>query len=91
MEGRPGILGLEREEGLVHNMDKIAPYWKAVVAFIAPGVVSIASAVTESSAGGTSITSAEWITAVCAALIAAAAVYATPNKPQEPVNYGPPV
>lgn len=71
-------------------MDKIAPYWKAVVGFIAPGVVAIASAVTEASAGGTAITQAEWITAACATIITAAAVYATPNKPQEPVSYRPP-
>ena len=62
-------------------MERLAPYWKAVVGFFAPGAVSIAAAVTDASDGGTLITAAEWITAACAMVITAAAVYAVPNKP----------
>lgn len=60
-------------------IDKLSPYWKAVVAFITPGAVVLVSAVTEASAGGTVITSGEWITAVCAMLITAGGVYQIPN------------
>lgn len=60
-------------------MEAIAPYAKAVVAFIAPGAVVLTSAVTEASAGGTAVTSGEWITAACATVITAAGVYAIPN------------
>ena len=46
--------------GKGHAMiDKIAPYWKAIVAFVAPAAVTLTSAVTESSAGGTAITPGE--------------------------------
>lgn len=58
-----------------------APYFKAVVAFIAPGAVVLTSAVTDASAGGEFITSGEWVTAICATIITGAAVYAVPNKP----------
>ena len=60
--------------------NKLAPYWKAFVAFLAPGAVVLVSAVTASSAGGESVTSGEWVTALCATVITAAGVYATPNK-----------
>jgi hypothetical protein len=46
-------------------MNKLAPYFKAVVAFIAPGAVVLTSAVTEASAGGAAVTPGEWITAAC--------------------------
>ena len=62
-------------------MFTLAPYFKAVVAFIAPGAVVLTSAVTEASAGGEFITAGEWVTAVCATIITGAAVYAVPNKP----------
>jgi hypothetical protein len=61
-------------------MNKLAPYWKAVVAFLAPGAVVLTSAVTESSVGGENITTGEWVTAACATLITAAGVYAVPNR-----------
>jgi hypothetical protein len=57
----------------------IRPYWKAVVAFIAPSAVVLTSAVTEASAGGETITQGEWVTAVCAAFITSAAVYGKSN------------
>lgn len=61
-------------------MEHVAPYFKAVVAFVAPAAILITSAVTEASAGGEAITSGEWITAACATIITAAGVYAVPNK-----------
>jgi hypothetical protein len=62
-------------------VNALAPYFKAVVAFIAPGAVVLTSAVTEGSAGGVAVTPGELITAACATVITAAAVYATPNRP----------
>jgi hypothetical protein len=70
-------------------MDKIAPYWKAVLGFIAPGAVVIAGAVTEASVGGTAITSGEWILAACAAVITGAGVYAVPNAPRHSAGVPP--
>lgn len=61
-------------------MNRIAPYAKAVVGFIAPAAVVLTSAVQDSSTGGAAITTAEWVTAACACVITAAAVYATPNR-----------
>jgi len=62
-------------------MNSLAPYFKALVAFIAPGAVVLTSAVAEASAGGELITGGEWVTAICATIITGAAVYAVPNKP----------
>jgi hypothetical protein len=60
-------------------------YWKAIIAFLVPGAVVIGSAVTSGSDGGTSITSAEWVTAVVAMIITGGAVAAGPaNAPAEP-------
>jgi hypothetical protein len=61
-------------------MNKLAPYWKTVVGFIAPGAVLIGSAVTEASDGGSTITAAEWVTAVVACIVTSAAVYGVPNR-----------
>ena len=61
-------------------LDFIAPYWKAVVAFLAPAAVALTAAVQADSAGGDAITTAEWIAAVCACFITSAAVYAVPNR-----------
>lgn len=61
-------------------MDKIAPYWKAVMAFIAPAAVVVMASVTEASAGGVAITAGEWITALCTAIVTSAGVYAVPNQ-----------
>ena len=62
-------------------MEHVKPYAKAVLAFIVPGAVTIGTAVTDSSAGGTTITSAEWVTAIVACVVTAGAVYAVPNTP----------
>lgn len=62
-------------------MNALAPYAKAVVAFIAPGAVAIAAAVQPNSLGGEHITNGELVSAVCAMFITAYAVWQTPNKP----------
>lgn len=61
-------------------MEKVAPYWKAVVGFLAPGLLVIVSSVLEGSAGGEAITQAEWITAVATAFITSAGVYTVRNR-----------
>lgn len=67
-------------------LDKIAPYWKAVIGFIAPAATIIIASVLDSSAGGETITASEWITAAATAVITAAGVYAKANAPQ-PANH----
>ena len=62
-------------------LEKVRPYAKAVVAFIAPGAVLIGAAVTEGSPGGSAITGAEWVTAAVACVVTAAGVYGVPNRP----------
>ena len=57
----------------------LAPYAKAVVALLAPGLLIIAAVL---SAGRTP-TAAEWLTALGTSLATALAVYATPNRPTE--------
>ena len=63
-------------------IDKIAPYWKAVVGFITPGLVVIGSSLADSSEGGSRITTGEWITALIAMFSTSAAVYAARNRPK---------
>jgi len=63
-------------------LDKLAPYAKAVVGFIAPGASILIASVLPASDGGATITTAELITAVCTCVITAAGVYAIPNRPQ---------
>ena len=61
-------------------------YWKAILGFLVPGAVIIGSAVTSGSDGGTSITTAEWVTAVVAMIVTGGAVAAGPaNAPTTPV------
>jgi len=57
-------------------------YWKAIAGAITPGVVVIVGAVSSGSDGGTSITQAEWITAIAAVILTGGAVYAAPPRPQ---------
>lgn len=61
-------------------MTLIAPYWKAVVAFVAPGATILIAAVTAPSDGGTAITSAELVTALATCVVTAATVYKVPNR-----------
>jgi hypothetical protein len=63
-------------------MNRITPYWKALLGFIAPGAVLIGSAVTDGSQGGSSITTSEWVTAIVACVVTSAAVgFGPSNKP----------
>lgn len=61
-------------------MHKLAPYWKAVVAFVAPGAVVLTASVQDASAGGEAITAGEWVTAACACIITGAGVYGVRNR-----------
>jgi len=63
-------------------MNRIQPYMKAVVGFIAPGAVVLGASVTDASAGGAHITGAEWITAAVACIVTSAGVYRVENKPR---------
>jgi hypothetical protein len=65
-------------------------YWKAIIAFLVPGAVVIGSAVTSGSDGGTSITSAEWVTAVVAMIVTGGAVAAGPANAPEHTTPAPP-
>ena len=58
----------------------LAPYSKAVVAFIAPGAVLIGASVTDASPGGVHITAGEWVTAVVACIVTSAAVFSAPKN-----------
>jgi hypothetical protein len=60
-------------------MEYLRTIAKAIVGFIAPGAVVLTSAVQAGSDGGTAITAGEWVTALCAAIITGAGVYAYPN------------
>lgn len=62
-------------------MDKIAPYYKAVVGFVVPFLTTIGSSLLESSDGGTAITASEWITATVIALTTGGVVFGVENKP----------
>ena len=61
-------------------MKNIGRYAKAVVGFVAPGLIVIGSAVTNASDGGSQITTAEWVTALVACVATSAGVYAVKNK-----------
>jgi hypothetical protein len=61
-------------------LDRIAPYWKAVTAFISPGVVGLVAAVQDGSPGGSSITGPEWVGIAAACILTGGAVFAVPNK-----------
>ena len=61
-------------------MSRVAEVAKAVVGFVAPGAVVVGASVLEGSAGGTTITTGEWVTAAVACVVTAAGVWATPNR-----------
>lgn len=63
-------------------MTRIAPYWKAVLGFVAPGVVTLVGAVQDGSPGGSTVTGQEWVFVVATCVLTAAGVYAVPNKPR---------
>ena len=63
-------------------LDFVRPALKAVVAFLAPGVVALVAAVQDGSPGGSSVTGPEWIGIVAACILTSAAVFAVPNLPR---------
>lgn len=69
-------------------MNRLAPYAKAVVAFIAPGVVALVQAVSDASPAGGSVTGPEWVNIGAACVLTAAAVYAVPNRTRQRVPAG---
>lgn len=60
-------------------MFDIRPYAKAVVGFVAPGVVALVQAVSDASPAGGAITTPEWVGIGAAMILTSAAVYAVPN------------
>ena len=74
---------------VLRTITESAPrYWKAIVAFVAPGAVLIGSAVLESSPGGSSITTAEWVTAAVACVVTSSTVAAKSNATRNPDELG---
>ena len=61
-------------------MLKLAPYAKAVVAFISPGVSGLVMAVQDASPGGPAVTVPEWVGIGAACILTGGAVYAVPNR-----------
>ena len=61
-------------------IEKIAPYWKAVVAFVVPGLALLATFITGDEGFG-SVTTTEWIAVAVAVLGTPLAVFAVANKP----------
>jgi len=59
-------------------IEKVAPYWKAVVAFFAPGIIVICGPLM----AGRVPTQAEWLIALGTAVATSLAVYAVPNQPE---------
>lgn len=64
-------------------MNRVRPYMKAVVAFVAPGAVVLGASVTDASAGGSHVTTAEWVTALVACIVTSAGVYRATNAPAD--------
>ena len=60
-------------------MNAIAPYYKAVAAFVVPFLTAIIAALLETSDGGSKVMTNEWLTAIVAALLAGGVVFAVPN------------
>lgn len=57
-------------------LESLAPYRKAIVAFLAPGIIILGAPLTQGHAPAAS----DWWTALGAVLVASFAVYATPNR-----------
>lgn len=62
-------------------MNRFSPYAKAILGFVSPGAVIIGASVLDSSAGGSSIVAAEWVTAIVACVVTGAGVYRVENQP----------
>lgn len=64
-------------------MNRTAPYAKALIAFITPGVVALVAAVQDGSPGGSGVTGPEWVGIGAACVLTGSLVYAAPNKDPE--------
>ena len=62
----------------------LAPYAKALAAFVTPAVTLAIGFVAAPSDGGTAVTASEWLTMAAACLATAGFVYAVPNKAVAP-------
>jgi hypothetical protein len=62
-------------------MSKISTYAKAIAGVAVPGLVTLGSAITAGSDGGTNITGSEWLTALIACVVTGGTVWAVPNRP----------
>jgi len=60
-------------------------YWKGILAFLVPGAVVIGASVLDPSDGGSTITTAEWVTAAVAMIVTGGAVTVKGNADEEPV------
>lgn len=67
-------------------LSKVPQFWKALIAFAAPGASVLAMAVLPGGDGGSHITQAEWVTALVAAVITSAGVALKSNAPKPPAG-----
>jgi hypothetical protein len=61
-------------------------YWKGILAFLVPGAVIIGASVLGDSDGGSTITTAEWITAAVAMIVTGGAVTVKGNADEQPTG-----
>jgi hypothetical protein len=61
-------------------LTKIAPYYKAVIGLAVPFLGSVGFALTDASASGSAVTTAEWVQAVVLGLVGGGTVFSVPNK-----------
>lgn len=61
-------------------LDKLAPYAKAVAAFIGPAIPLLIAAMQDGSLGGSAITGQEWLTAAAACFVTGGVVLAAPRN-----------
>jgi hypothetical protein len=61
-------------------MSRLAPYWKAVVAFLAPGAVVVGIAAQREITGGDPLSSSVWLYAAATCVVTAASVYLAPKN-----------
>ena len=61
-------------------MEALAPYYKALMGFLAPAATIVIASVLEGSDGGSRITGSEWITALATAVLTAGTVWRVPNQ-----------
>jgi hypothetical protein len=64
----------------VSALEKVAPYYKAVTGLVVPFLGSVGFALTDASAGGSTITTGEWVQALVLGLVGGGTVFSIPNK-----------